>query len=113
MKITLIISLLINAILVTAKSIEIYIAEKYRSSLMTYYDGDSFKSIGVVKSVCNLEYKGVDGYGYVIALNDTQLYVSGHNELRPLAIGQKVKFTFTISDINGIKSGKYEIYEIN
>ena len=80
---------------------------------MTYYDGDSLNSIGVIKSICNLEYKGVHGYGYIVALNDTQIFVSGQNELRPLAIGQKVKFTFMITDINGIKSGRYEIYDFN
>ena len=67
----------------------------------------------MIKSVCKLEYKGVNGYGYMVAVDDAQVFVSGHNELRPMEIGQKVKFTFTISDINGIKSGRYEIYEFN
>ena len=49
----------------------------------------------------------------MVAVDDAQVFVSGHNELRPMEIGQKVKFTFTISDINGIKSGRYEIYEFN
>lgn len=113
MKTILIISLLVNALLVTARGIEIYISSGYRSSIMTYYDGESLNSTGVIKSVCRLEYKGVSGYGYVVVLNDVEIFVTGRNDLHPRSIGEKVKFTFTIMNVNGVKNGWYEIYGTN